>query len=100
MPAGVDPTGLVKRWAAQRALADLGRAGVEAAMVNAGGDVVVCGQPEPGRPWRVGVRHPHDGSRLLCVVTTTAGVATSGADERGAHVLDPPTGRCCPATAR
>jgi thiamine biosynthesis lipoprotein len=88
-PGGIDPTGLVKGWAAQRALADLRRAGVAAAMVNAGGDVVVYGQPEPGRSWRVGIRHPDDGSRCLCVVPTTAAVATSGTYERGAHVLDP-----------
>jgi thiamine biosynthesis lipoprotein len=93
MPGGVDPTGLVKGWAAQRALADLEEAGVAAAMVNAGGDVVVCGQPEPGRPWRVGIRDPDDSSRCLCVVSTSAAVATSGTYERGAHVLDPHTGR-------
>ena len=97
MPGGVDPTGLVKGWAAQRALADLRRAGVRAAMVNAGGDVAVCGQPETGRPWRVGIRDPHDGTRCLCVVSAAAAVATSGTYERGAHVLDPYTGR--PAAA-
>src|SRR5580658_1854906 len=93
LPGGVDPTGLVKGWAAERALGDLRRAGVAAAMVNAGGDVVVWGQPEPGRPWRVGIRHPDDGSRCLCVVPTAAAVATSGTYERGAHVFDPHTGR-------
>jgi thiamine biosynthesis lipoprotein len=97
MPGGVDPTGLVKGWAAQKALADLESAGVEAAMVNAGGDVVVSGEPEPGRPWRIGIRHPLDGSRCLCVVTTTGAVATSGTYERGPHVLDPHTRR--PAAA-
>jgi thiamine biosynthesis lipoprotein len=93
MPGGVDPTGLVKGWAAQRALADLRQAGVTAAMVNAGGDVVVCGQPESGRPWRVGIRDPFDGTRCLCVIATVAAVATSGTYERGAHVLDPHTRR-------
>jgi len=93
MPGGVDPTGLVKGWAAQRALADLESAGVEAAMVNAGGDVIVSGEPEPGRPWRVGIRHPFDGSRCICVITATGAVATSGTYERGPHVLDPHTGR-------
>jgi thiamine biosynthesis lipoprotein len=97
LPGGIDPTGLVKGWAAQRALADLRRAGVAAAMVNAGGDVVVWGEPEPGRPWRVGIRHPDDGSRCLCVVSPAAAVATSGTYERGPHVLDPHTGR--PAVA-
>jgi thiamine biosynthesis lipoprotein len=93
MPGGLDPTGLVKGWAAERALAALVDVGVEAAMVNAGGDVVVFGAPEPGRSWRVGIRHPNDRSRCLCIVTPSAAVATSGTYERGAHVLDPHTRR-------
>jgi len=96
LSGGVDPTGLVKGWAAQRALADLRQAGVESAMVNAGGDIIVCGRPDPGRPWRVGIRHPDDAGQCLSVITVTAAVATSGTYERGAHVLDPRTRR--PAT--
>jgi FAD:protein FMN transferase len=101
LAGGVDPTGLVKGWAATRALADLRTAGVGAAMVNAGGDIAVCGRPEPTRPWRVGIRHPDDATRCLCVVTAatesgTAAVATSGTYERGAHIVDPHSGR--PAT--
>jgi thiamine biosynthesis lipoprotein len=99
MPGGVDPTGLVKGWAAQRALEELVAAGVEAAMINAGGDVVVTGEPEPGRPWRLGIRHPFDATRCLCVLTTTEAVATSGLYERGAHVLNPYTGRPALSTA-
>src|SRR4029079_10361051 len=38
MRGGFDPTGLVKGWAAQRAVGCL-RGGVAAAMMNAGGDV-------------------------------------------------------------
>ena len=48
MPGGVDPTGLVKGWAAERALAEFERAGAPAAMINAGGDIAVYGQPAPG----------------------------------------------------
>jgi FAD:protein FMN transferase len=93
MPGGLDPTGLVKGWAAEQALAALIDVGVDAAMVNAGGDVTVFGEPQPGRPWRVGIRHPDDSSRCLCVVTPSAAVATSGTYERGAHVYDPHTRR-------
>jgi thiamine biosynthesis lipoprotein len=98
LPGGVDPTGLVKGWAAQRALATLVEDGVEAAMVNAGGDIAVWGQPEPGRSWRVGVRHPDDRSRCLCVVSPASSVATSGTYERGAHVRDPFTARAATGT--
>jgi FAD:protein FMN transferase len=93
MPGGVDPTGLVKGWAARNALRRIEAAGVAGVMVNAGGDVAVAGEPEAGRPWHIGIRDPWDSHRLIAVVEATAGVATSGDYERGAHVLDPRTGR-------
>jgi thiamine biosynthesis lipoprotein len=93
IPGGVDPTGLVKGWAAQKALDDLVEAGIEAAMVNAGGDIAVTGGPEPGRPWRIGIRDPFERGGILCTVETFGAVATSGTYERGAHVLDPRTQR-------
>jgi thiamine biosynthesis lipoprotein len=93
MPGGVDPTGLVKGWAAQRAADALREAGAEAAMVNAAGDIVTFGEPEPGRAWRVGIRDPHAPDRIGWVVAARDGaVATSAAYERGDHVLDPHTG--------
>ena len=61
MPGGLDPTGLVKGWAVQRAADLLRRAGVAAALVNGGGDLAAFGSPpagQPGQPWRVGIRHP------------------------------------------
>ena len=96
MPGGVDPTGLVKGWSAERAARALRAAGVAAAMVNAGGDIVVFGRPEADRPWRVGVRHPRDARRFTCVAELDGAfpaLATSGTYERGHHVLDPFTGR-------
>jgi thiamine biosynthesis lipoprotein len=98
LPGGVDPTGLVKGWAAQRALGGLQRAGVAAAMVNAGGDIAVFGEPQAGQPWRIGIRDPRSADGLLCVVTIRGfgAVATSGTYERGAHIIDPATGE--PAT--
>ena len=93
LPGGVDPTGLVKGWAAGRALDHLVAAGVASAMVNAGGDIAVSGLSPSGGRWRVGIRHPEDPTRLLGVVEAEAAVATSGTYERGAHVLDPRQGR-------
>ncbi|HXX89284.1 MAG TPA: FAD:protein FMN transferase [Acidimicrobiales bacterium] len=89
MPGGLDPTGLVKGWAARRALEVLVAAGVAGAMVNAGGDVATAGSPAPGEPWRIGVTDPGDRSRLLCVVASPGAVATSGTYERGPHIIDP-----------
>ncbi|HET8980896.1 MAG TPA: FAD:protein FMN transferase [Solirubrobacteraceae bacterium] len=93
MPGGVDPTGLVKGWAAERALAELVGAGVLAAMVNAAGDLVVHGQPPGQSAWRIGIRHPWRGDALACIIEADAAVATSGSYERGAHLIDPKIGQ-------
>jgi len=89
MPGGLDPTGLVKGWAATRALEILADAGVAGAMVNAGGDIATAGEPAPGEPWRIGITDPDDRGRLLCVVPSPGAVATSGTYERGPHIIDP-----------
>ena len=56
IPGGVDPTGLVKGWAVERALTVLRRAGAAAALVNGGGDLAVFGLAGPGSA--VADRHP------------------------------------------
>jgi thiamine biosynthesis lipoprotein len=89
MPGGIDPTGLVKGWAAQRALEPLREAGVAAAMINAGGDIACFSQ----EPWRIGVRHPSQPGRLVCVASVHAAVATSGGYERPGEILDPTNGQ-------
>jgi FAD:protein FMN transferase len=96
--APVDPSGLVKGWAVDRAASMLREAGARAFSINAGGDVAVRGHPAPGTGWRVGIRHPWEPDKVAAVVAVVdTGVATSGRYERGDHVLDPRTGR--PATA-
>jgi thiamine biosynthesis lipoprotein len=98
-PGGrLDPSGLVKGWAIERASALLAAAGAGNTCVNGGGDVRLRGEAAPGRPWSVGIAHPLRPGSLCAVVTgRDLAVATSGTAERGAHVLDPHTGR--PATA-
>lgn len=93
LPGGVDPTGLVKGWAVERALAVLRRAGLPAALVNGGGDIACYGAPAPGRRWRAGIQHPWRRDALACVVDIESAVATSGTYERGAHLIDPGTGQ-------
>ena len=90
----LDPSGLVKGWAVQRAGELIEATGARDYCIDAGGDLCLRGGPEPGRPWRVGVRHPHERDRLAAVLELTdAAVATSGAYERGEHIVDPHTGR-------
>lgn len=91
MDGGVDPTGLVKGWAAAWALQAIERAGAGAAMINAAGDIAVFGRPAADRAWQIGVRTPESPHVLSCVVQADGAVATSGQYERGPHVLDPRT---------
>ncbi|HEX6325722.1 MAG TPA: FAD:protein FMN transferase [Jiangellaceae bacterium] len=90
----LDPSALVKGWAAQRSSVMLRDAGLTNHTISAGGDVVCAGWRSAGEPWRVGVTDPHQPGRLLAIIhVTDAAVATSGTAERGAHVVDPRTGR-------
>lgn len=84
-----DLDGVVKGWAAARAAHSLTLAGIRHFCLNAGGDVVVSGSPGGGDRWNVGVRSPYEPERMLAVLAVTdAAVATSGAYERGAHIVD------------
>lgn len=90
----LDPCGLVKGWAIERACEILERAGYRSYFVDGGGDVQTRGERAPGRPWRVGIRHPVRRDRVVEVLEATdLAVATSGTYEKGAHIRDPHTGR-------
>lgn len=94
----LDPTGIVKGWSAERAARGLARvAGVTGVSVNGGGDVQMVGAPEPLRAWRVGIADPLRPGGLAAVITAAGvdelAVATSGTAERGAHIVDPRTGK-------
>jgi FAD:protein FMN transferase len=92
----LDPSGFVKGWAVEQASLLLSQAGCENHLVNAGGDIRARGRPATGRRWRVGISHPLVRDALCAVVEVDergGGVATSGIAERGAHVVDPHTGK-------
>jgi thiamine biosynthesis lipoprotein len=98
-PDGVpvlDPSGVVKGWAVQRASAHLRALHDTDFSLSAGGDMVchVADDPAGDRaPWRVGIEDPHDAQRLVATVEVRRGaVATSGAAHRGEHIVDPRTG--------
>lgn len=88
-----DPSAYVKGWSVQRAAALLRANDCTDWSVNAGGDVLVAGGPEPGQRWRIGVQHPFDrGAVATTVQGSDLAVATSGTYERGEHIVDPVTG--------
>ncbi|WP_188941545.1 FAD:protein FMN transferase [Nakamurella endophytica] len=89
----LDPSGVVKGWAVERAAAALAGLDDTDFCLSAGGDLT-C-HTDPGRPpWRIGIEDPADPARVLAVVPVVTGaVATSGTAHRGAHLVDARTGR-------
>jgi thiamine biosynthesis lipoprotein len=94
----LDPSGVVKGWAAERAAAHLAALPDTDYCLSAGGDIT-CRTADPSAtPWRIGIENPHDPQTLVAVVPLhTGAVATSGTARRGAHIVDartarPPTG--------
>ena len=99
--AEVDVGGIAKGWIAD-AVADLmADHGLEAFIVNLGGNVVAHGEKPGGMPWRVGLQDPRDKEGVVgAVAVRDASAVTSGVYERcferdGAfyhHILCPETG--------
>src|SRR6185437_11060494 len=90
----IDPSGLVKGWAVDRAALLLENGGVRNYAVSAGGDMRLRGRAVPELSWRVGIQHPLDRTAVAKVIETTElAVATSGAYARGDHVWNPRTGQ-------
>lgn len=95
---GLDFSALAKGAAAGQACDLLMQAGFNDALVNLGGDVLVCGPTDT--PWRVAIRDPRSGILEVLEVSERLAVFTSGqyyrygqwAGERYAHVLNPATG--------
>ncbi len=90
----LDPSGVVKGWAVERAAAALRALPDTDFCLSAGGDMT-CRTIDPaGPPWRIGIEDPRDTSRILAVVPLHDGaVATSGTAHRGQHLIDARTGR-------
>ncbi len=86
----LDLSGIVKAHAAQEAALSLEAIGLQDWCLNAGGDVLVSGSPQPGtnEPWLAGVVDPGDRQSLLSAFPLRAlpALATSGSAERGEHI--------------
>ncbi len=89
----LDPSGLVKGWALERAADVLERHGLGNYLVDGAGDVWARGSAGDGAGWRVGIRHPQEKDRVVRVLEISdIAVATSGIYEKGPHIVDPHTG--------
>ncbi len=98
----LDLGGIAKLPILEAGMRTLRSHGVENAMLNGGGDVLIAGQLN-GRAWRVGLRDPRAPERMVGVLALEgqAIVASSGdyerffmaQGERQHHILNPATGR-------
>lgn len=98
----IDLGGIAKGYIVDRAVEVLQEAGIQAGLVDAGGDMQVFGDHPKRHTWRIGIRHPRaEAGELLGVIETEeAAVASSGDYERCFfqdgrryhHILDPRTG--------
>jgi len=98
----LDFGGFGKEYAVDRAARVLREAGIDSALVNLAGDLMILGPQPGGTAWRVGIRHPRREGALVATLPVASGaLATSGDYERfvevdgvrHCHVLDPRTGR-------
>ncbi|HSW88695.1 MAG TPA: FAD:protein FMN transferase [Candidatus Saccharimonadales bacterium] len=86
----IDPSGLVKGWAIQKASEILLEKGFHNFFIDAGGDVQISGLNESGELWKVGIRNPFNREENVKVVTIkNGGIATSGTAIRGQHIYNP-----------
>jgi thiamine biosynthesis lipoprotein len=97
----LDFGGIVKEYAADRAVTRLGAAGIAHGLVNLGGDIRIIGPHPDGSPWVIGVRDPHRHGGCVATLHVREGAVASSGDyercvvhggRRYGHVLDPRTG--------
>jgi thiamine biosynthesis lipoprotein len=99
---GIDLGGIGKGIALDAAARVVKEAGIEAALLDFGGQVLAIGESAPGDPWRVGIADPVDRHDALGWVAIENGsLATSGSAERSVagsegpagHLLNPVSGK-------
>lgn len=97
----IDLGGIAKGYAVDRSMEIMQSAGVENAIVSAGGDSRVIGK-HWDRPWNVGIRHPRNRDSIVSMIPLeNSAISTSGDyeryfdedGERYHHILNPGTGK-------
>ena len=97
---GLDLGAIAKGYAVDRAVTALRAAGVEHALVGAGGDIYALGRSPSGEPWHIGIQSPdHQAQIAGRLYLENEAVATSGdyrqfflhRGRRYHHLLDPAT---------
>jgi thiamine biosynthesis lipoprotein len=81
---GLDLGAIAKGYAADETARIIGEAGIERALIDLGGNILVCGAKKDGSPWRVGIQDPTGGRGAYAGVAevTDKTLVTSGVYER------------------
>lgn len=95
----IDLGGIAKGYAVDNAISLLRKAGVQNAIVTAGGDSRLLGDHR-GRPWMMGIKHPRGETHVVSLPLENVAISTSGDYERyfeedGVryhHIIDPKKG--------
>lgn len=86
----LDPSGIVKGWAIQKAADMLKSKGFKNFYLDAGGDIQVSGKNADGKGWKIGIRNPFNRLEHVKTIRLLSGaVATSGTAMRGKHIYNP-----------
>jgi thiamine biosynthesis lipoprotein len=106
---GIEVTldGIAKGYIIDRAMTLLRQQGLQHALINAGGDIVVHGGKGEGKPWKIGIQDPWNRKAQVDVVTLNDGaIATSGnyevffdREKLFHHLIRPKSGSSAPETA-
>ncbi|PIE64141.1 MAG: hypothetical protein CSA26_09630 [Desulfobacterales bacterium] len=105
---GMSLDGLGKGYVVDAGIKKLNERGFPDAYVEAGGDLMVTGAKENGKPWTIGIRSPRpetEGKQYIITMHNRA-IATSGdymqaftKDRRFHHIINPATGFSPPELA-
>lgn len=95
----IDLGGIAKGYVVGQGIEALKKAGVNSAIIQAGGDIYALGDNK-GRPWKIGIRHPRKDGLLGYIEVVDQAVMGSGDYERFFvkngkrynHIIDPRTG--------
>ncbi len=91
--AGVEEGGFVKGYALDRMIVAMRAAGATEGLLDLGGQLSAFGSPR-----EVSIAHPARRQQARFTVRLhEASLATSSTSERGRHILDPRSGKPCPA---
>ena len=102
IPSGVmlDTGAVGKGYASDKAAEILRENGVDSALIDLGGNIVLVGSKPDGKDWKIGVRDPEGNGVVGIISASDCAIVTSGAYERNftaggvvyGHIIDPKSG--------